>query len=290
MVPSSKLIAELMIGAAVNGSIYAVMSVGLSLVYGVTRVFNFAYGSFFVWGAYFAWLILPHSNYSASIVAAFVIMFGIGLLCDRVAVHPLRWKPKWDMTTMMSTLGLAIFLDNIALVTFGPWKKTLPYFVQGSVQIGGIVISLYEISVIAIAISIVLGLELFLNKSRLGMSMQAVSQDMEGARIVGIRIDRVFAFAFGLSASLVTIASVLLAPRIYFSPLAGWDVLVKAFVVIALGGLGSTRAVLYAAYILAVTEAVIGFYLGMNWVMAGWFLVLLAILAIRPKGIAGVWA
>jgi len=286
---SSKLVAELMIGAAVNGSIYSIMSVGLSLVYGVTRVFNFAYGSFFVWGAYFAWLILPHSNYPASIVAALVIMFGLGLLCDRVAVHPLRWKPQWDTTTMMSTLGLAIFLDNVALVAFGPWKKTLPYFVQGGVQIGGVAVSLYEISVISIAISVALGVELFLNKTRLGMSMQAVSQDMEGARIVGIRIDRVFALAFALSASLVTIASVLLAPKIYFSPLAGWDVLVKAFVVIALGGLGSTRGVLYAAYILAIVEAMVGFYLGMNWVMIGWFIVLLAVLTVRPMGIAGVW-
>ena len=287
-----RLLIEVFIGSIVNGSLYAIMSVGLSLVYGVSRVFNFAYGSFFVFGAYFAWLLLklPFINYPLAFIGALVIMFGVGLISEWAAIRPLRWKPKWDVTTMMSTLGLAILLNNIALVTFGPSKKVLPVIIKGSISVGGFVITSYEITVILIAVAVIFLLELFLNKTIMGMCMQAVSQDMIGAKIVGIPINRVFGNAFALSACLVTISAILLAPKIFFSPLGGWNILCKAFVIVAFGGLGSIHGTLYAAYILALVESAVGMYLGMSWVMAAWFLVLLGVLAIKPKGIAGVWA
>jgi len=119
--------------------------------------------------------------------------------------------------------------------------------------------------------------------------MLAVSQDMVGAKIVGIPIDRVFGYAFALSACLVTISSILLTPKVFFSPLGGWDALCKAFVIVAFGGLGSIHGTLYAAYILGIVESMVGMYFGLNWVMAAWFLVLLGVLTIKPRGLAGVW-
>ena len=268
------------------------MAVGLSLVYGVTRVFNFAYGSFFVFGAYFAWLLLKleGSNYALAFFGALVIMFGLGLISEWASVRPLRWKPKWDITTMMSTLGLAIILNNVALVAFGPSKKVLPFIIQGNIHLGDIVITKYEIVVVAISLTVILLLELFLKKTRMGMSMQAVSQDMTGAKIVGIPINKVFAYAFALSASLVTISAILLAPKLLFSPEGGWDILCKAFVIVAFGGMGSIRGTLYAAFILAMVESAVAMYLGLSWVLVIWFLVLLAVLMVRPRGLAGVWA
>jgi len=288
----ARLLIEVFIGGIVNGSIYAIMSVGLSLVYGVSRVFNFAYGSFFVFGAYFAWLLLklPFINYPLAFIGSLVIMFCVGLVSEWAAIRPLRWKANWDVTTMMSTLGLAILLNNIALVIFGPSKKVLPMIAKGSIEIGDFVITFYEIAVILLAIAVIFLLELFLKKTIIGMCMQAVSQDMIGAKIVGIPINRVFAYAFALSACLVTISAILLAPKIFFSPLGGWNTLCKAFVIVAFGGLGSIHGTLYAAFILALVESAVGMYLGMNWIMAAWFLVLLGVLAIKPRGIAGVWA
>ena len=286
------LVGEMFIGGIVNGSIYAIMAVGLSLVYGVSRVFNFAYGSFFVFGAYFAWLLLkiPHSNFAIAFIGSLIIMFALGLISEWASVRPLRWKPKWDITTMMSTLGLAILLNNIALVAFGPSKKVLPFIVQGNIHVGGFVITWYEIAVVLISLVVIFLLELFLKKTRTGMSMQAVSQDMTGAKIVGIPINRVFAYAFALSASLVAISAILLAPKVFFSPEGGWDTLCKAFVIVAFGGLGSIRGTLYAAFILAIVESAVSFYLGLGWVLVVWFGVLLLVLAIRPRGISGIWA
>ena len=287
----ANLLVEVIIGGIVNGSIYAIMSVGLSLVYGVSRVFNFAYGSFFVFGAYFAWLLLklPFVNYPLAFIGTLAIMFGVGLISEWVAIRPLRWKANWDVTTMMSTLGLAILLNNIALVVFGPTKRVLPMIAKGSISVDVFVVSYYEIAVVLIGVGVILLLNLFLKKTIVGMSMQAVSQDMMGARIVGIPINRVFGYAFALSACLVTISAVLLAPKIFFSPLGGWNTLCKAFVIVAFGGLGSIHGTLYAAFILALIESAVGMYMGMSWVMAAWFLVLLGVLAIKPKGIAGVW-
>jgi branched-chain amino acid transport system permease protein len=288
----AELLIQVFIGGIVNGSTYAIMAVGLSLVYGVSRVFNFAYGSFFVFGAYFAWLLLKPawSNYALAFVGALVIMFGLGLISEWASVRPLRWKPKWDITTMMSTLGLAILLNNVALVAFGPSKKVLPFIIQGNIRLGSIVITKYEILVVFIALAVIILLELFLNKTRIGMSMQAVSQDMTGAKIVGIPINRVFAYAFALSASLVAISAILLAPKVFFSPEGGWDTLCKAFVIVAFGGMGSIRGTLYAAFILAMIESAVAMYLGMGWILVVWFVVLLAVLIVRPRGLAGVWA
>jgi len=286
------LVGEMFIGGIVNGATYAIMAVGLSLVYGVSRVFNFAYGSFFVFGAYFAWLLLkiPHSNFAIAFIGALIIMFALGLISEWASVRPLRWKPKWDITTMMSTLGLAILLNNIALVVFGPSKKVLPFIVEGNIHVGGFVITWHEIAVVLISLVVIFLLELFLKKTRTGMSMQAVSQDMTGAKIVGIPINRVFAYAFALSASLVTISAILLAPKVFFSPEGGWDTLCKAFVIVAFGGLGSVRGTLYAAFILAMVESAVAFYVGISWVLVVWFVVLLIVLAIRPRGISGIWA
>jgi branched-chain amino acid transport system permease protein len=288
----AELLVQVFIGGIVNGSTYAIMAVGLSLVYGVTRVFNFAYGSFFVFGAYFAWLLLKPggSNYPLAFFGALVIMFGFGLISEWASVRPLRWKPKWDVTTMMSTLGLAILLNNVALVAFGPSKKTLPFIIEGNIRLGDIVITKYEIVVVLIALTVFVLLELFLKKTRIGMSMQAVSQDMTGAKIVGIPINRVFAYAFALSASLVAISAILLAPKVFFSPEGGWDTLCKAFVIVAFGGMGSIRGTLYAAFILAMVESAVAMYLGMSWILVIWFLILLAVLIVRPRGLAGVWA
>ena len=145
-------VAEVLISGIALGSVYAIMSVGMTLVYGITRVFNFAYGSFFTWGGYVAWLLFSSFNLSYALV--FIItalaMFMFGLLCERAIIRPLRWRADWEMTTMFSTLGLAIFLDSSALVVFGPWAKSVPLLIEGSISPGGFVIPRAEISSIKV--------------------------------------------------------------------------------------------------------------------------------------------
>ncbi len=286
-------IAEVVISGLANGSVYAVMSVGLTLVYGVARVFNWAYGSFYTWAAYFAFLLFmlfPRMNYLLVIISVALIMFVFGLLAERVVIRPLLARPDWQITTMLTTLGLALFLDNSIVAAFGPRTKTLPPLFEGHVTLGTLTVSIRDIGVLLIAISVIVALEFFLAKTRQGMVIRATSQDTLGAQIVGIPVKRIFSLTFAISAVLVGISSILLVTKYFMSPLGGWDILIKAFIIVAFGGLGSVRGTFYAAFILGLVEAFVGWLVGFQWVMVIWFAVLLVILAVRPQGLAGKWA
>ena len=284
---------QVLISGVALGSVYLVMSIGMTLVYGVSRIFNFAYGSFFMWGAYFAWLLCVgflRLNYAMVFMIAIPIMFLFGLIIERVVIRPLRRRADWEMIICFSTLGLAIFLDNTALVVFGPHVKSLPLLFEGSINVGGLIISTHEIAMLLVAISIVIILGLFLRKTRQGMAMRAVAQDTAGAQIVGIPINRVFGYTFAISAVLVGISGILLAPKYFMSPLGGWEILVKAFVIVAFGGLGSIKGTLYGAFILGVVEALVAWQFGVMWVMVFWFSVMLGVLTVRPMGLFGTGA
>jgi branched-chain amino acid transport system permease protein len=122
-----------------------------------------------------------------------------------------------------------------------------------------------------------------------GQAVRAVAQDMQGATQVGIDVNRIFAFTFGLSVVLTGLAGVLLAPIYLVSPLGGWAPFLKAFVIVVFGGLGSTRGALIAAFVLALIEAFIVYYVGPSWTLPIWLLTLLVVLMVRPKGLLGKW-
>jgi branched-chain amino acid transport system permease protein len=282
---------EVLISGITNGSVYAIMAAGMTLVYGVTRVFNFAYGSFFTLGGYFAWLFFGLKfNYLMVFVSIIPVMFLVGLSAETFIIRPLRTRKDWEILSVMVTLGLALFLDNLYLVIFGPFVKSIPSLFEGYVKIQGLVISIHDIAIVTIAISIMVILMLFLSRSRQGLAMRAVAQDMTGAQIVGIPKDRVFAYTFALSAVLVGAGSMLLAPKYFVSPAGGFDILVKSWVITVFGGVGSIRGSLFAAFILGIVEAIVGFTFGLTWTLIAWFVVLLFTLIVRPQGLFGTEA
>ncbi len=218
------------------------------------------------------------------------IMFLMGLAVDQVIIRPLRSRPEFEFSVLLATLGLAVFLDNLVLVIFGPRTKSLPAFLEGSVKIGGFTISWQLLAMFAFALVVAVVLFVFMAKTRTGMSMRAVAQDPVGARIVGIPLYRVFAITFGISTLLCGAGGILLAPRFFMTPLGGWTFLVKALIIVIAGGLGSIKGTLYASFILGILEAIVGWKLGLLWVMPFWFLVLFLILLVRPAGLFGATA
>ncbi len=282
---------EVLISGITNGSVYAIMAAGMTLVYGVTRVFNFAYGSFFTLGGYFAWLFFSLKfNYLLVFASVIPAMFLVGLSTEKFVIRPLREKKNSAILCVMVTLGLALFLDNLYLVIFGPFVKSIPPLFKGYVKIQGFVVAVQDIAMVIIAIFIMAILMLFLGRSRQGMAMRAVAQDMTGAEIVGIPKDRIFGYTFAISAILVGIGSILLAPKYFVSPAGGWNILVKSWVITAFGGVGSIRGSLLAAFILGIIEALVGWTFGLTWTLIAWFFVLLLTLIIRPHGLFGTWA
>jgi len=283
-------LAEVLVSGITNGAVYAILALGLSLVYGISRIFNFAYGSFFTWGAYLGWVLLVgYFSFGYPIVFIIVcsLMFLLGLLVDRGIIHPLRQRANWQVTIWMATLGLALFMDNTVLVAFGPHIKSLPALFGGTINLGGFLISWHDMAMVLIAISIVIILEFFLGKTRLGMAMRAVAQDVVGAKMMGIPVDKVFRYIFAISVVMAGIAGILLASKYFITPRGGWEVFIKAFVIIAFGGLGSIKGTLYAAFILGIVEALVAWQLGFMWIMILWFVILLSVLIIRPRGLFG---
>ena len=284
---------EVLISGIAQGAVYCVFAMGLSLVYGTARVLNFAHGSFFMVGAYIAWVLSDGYlgfNYAVMLIILIPVLFLMGVALERAVIRPLRWGRNWKMTTMMVTLGLAFMIDNLNLIVFGPEDKLLAPLFEGRVQVSGLAFSYQTFLVFFAAVIIVVCLELFLHRTRMGNAMRAVSQDMDGASMVGINVNQVFSYTFGLSVVLAGVAGVMLAPVYLISPLGGWAPFLKAFVIVVFGGLGSTRGVLYSAFILGIIEAFVIFEVGATWTMPVWLLTLLVVLMFRPQGLLGVWA
>lgn len=284
---------DVLITGVTIGIVYFLVAVGFTLCYGVGRVLNYSYGSFFTWGAYLAWIIAvgyTKLNYFLVFLIVLPTAFLMGLVVDRVIIRPLRNRPEFDFSVLLATLGLAVFLDNLVLVIFGARTKSLPKFLDGSVSIGGFTISWQLITMFIFAAVVAVVLFIFMAKTRTGMSMRAVAQDPTGARIVGIPLFRVYAITFGLSTMLCGAGGILLAPRFFMTPLGGWVFLVKALIISIAAGLGSLRGTLYASFLLGILEAVVGWQFGLLWVMPAWFIVLFLVLLIRPAGLFGAVA
>ena len=282
-------VAEVFISALILGSAYAMMAVGMSLVYGVSKVFNFAYGSFYSLGGYLAWLLLVSFGlgYPATFAIVIPTLFLIGMATEWITLRPLRASKEWEMLAVMSTLGLALFLDNLYLAVFGPFLKQIPPLFGGVVRVAGITVTGQDIAICAIAISTIIGLGFFLNRTKQGLAMQAVAQDMDGALIVGINKDRVFSYTFAIACVLVGMGAFLLAPKYFVLPFGGWNIMIKAWIITAFGGMGSLTGAIYAAFILGVVEAFVGWQLGFTWTMFILVTILVGVFIIRPQGLRG---
>lgn len=285
---------NVLISGIILGSLYAVMSMGLTLIYGIGRIFNFAQGAFILWGGYIMWLlsIKWHLPFWISFVAAAIILFVFGYVIDKVLLYPLRKKPEYDygLGALLVTLGIAIAASNAGDLIFGTRIKTIDKVATGFVKFGEFTIPYHDIAIFVIAVGILVALEIFLRKTTIGTALRGVSQDPVGAKVVGMNLDGLYALTFALSAFLGAIAGILLAPKLFIAPFVGWETLFKAVIIVIFGGLGSIKGTLMSAFILGILEALVSMYLGMFWVQPMWFILLVVVLFIRPRGLFGEWA
>jgi branched-chain amino acid transport system permease protein len=265
------------------------MALGLTIIYGVIHVFNFGHGIVAVLGGYIAWFFLSHIGLGLipSSLISMVFMFFFGLILFRATINPLLKTPDWEFSTIIFLLGMGILLENLTLQAFGPRVKSIPEFIRGSLKIGFLHVTWQDISLIAIVLIFIILLNLFLKKTWFGQAMRAVAQDMDGARIVGININKTFGYAFALATVVTGFSGILLGTKYYMTPHIGWDWMVKGFVIVVLGGLGSAVGAVYAAFMMGTVEALVTLYIGSLWVWPFWFVIFVIILLIRPQGLAG---
>ncbi|MCA2002191.1 MAG: branched-chain amino acid ABC transporter permease [Chloroflexi bacterium] len=280
------------VSGLISGSLYAAMALGLTIIYGVSRVFNFGHGVVALMGAYVAWLFARQAETAglpllAGMVVSCAALFAFGLLVYQAAMKPLMKKPNWEISTVLFMLGMGILLENVILQLFGPRVKSIPVFVKGYVKIGTAQINWHELLIIVVVIAAIVLINLFFKKTRLGQAMQAVAQSIPGAKVVGIDIERVFGLTFGLAFAVTGFSGILLGTKYFMNPHIGWEWMVKGFVIVCFGGLGSANGAIYAALILGVVEALATLYLGAIWVWPIWFVIFLVVLLVRPQGILG---
>jgi branched-chain amino acid transport system permease protein len=279
-------IAITLISGFILGTIYALMSLGLTLIYGMGNIFNFAHGAFFIWGAYLTWFFTTklHINMLFAIILAVVLLFLFGLIWEKVALKPKRQN---FVSVVTICLGLMMILDSAAHYFFDPTQKALSPIVAGNVSLFFVTRSMNEVVNFITALGILIALWLFFAKTRSGMAIRAVSEDNVGASVIGIDTDKIYTLSFAIGVGLAGLSGILLAPEVYISTAAGGDALLKAVIIVILGGLGSIKGSMYAALILGVMESAVSMYVGMFWVLPSWFFIMVLILGIRPRGLYG---
>ncbi len=280
---------EQIINGLIIGSMYALIGSGLALIYGTMRVLNLAHGEFYMLGGYFVFfLIVTYGipSYLAIPLAIFAT-FVLGALIQRLTIHRLMLQEGWAFSTIAATLGLSIFLQNAALLLFGEQFQSVPYYISGIVEIAGIRMPTQRLLIFAVAVLTVAAMTFVLKKTRLGWAIRATSQDRDAAAVVGIPAERIYLITFGIAGALGAIAAAMLAPIYAINPWSGLPILLKGFVVVILGGLGSFPGAIAGGLILGVVEAI-----GVQLTSSEWrdviaFALMIAVIWWRPWGLFG---
>ncbi len=278
---------ELIINGLITGSIYALVGSGIALVYGTTRVLNFAHGELMMIAGYlvlFFAVTLGWNVFLASLLTL-VLVGLIGALIQRVTIAPLLVREDWAFQVIAATIGLSIFLQSGAQLVWGEQFRTLPYFFQGVLVLGDLRMPWQRIAIFLIALAIMGLCALVLYRTQLGRMVRATAQDAEAALAVGIPSGLVHTAVFAISAVLAGAGAILLSPLVTVNPWMGVSYLLKGFAVVILGGLGSFGGAVAAGFLLGMIESFSVAFLPTEWRDVVAYSFLIAVIWVRPNGL-----
>ncbi|MFC3338857.1 branched-chain amino acid ABC transporter permease [Paracandidimonas soli] len=282
----SILIAQATVNGLVVGLLYLLMAVGFTLVFGVMRIVNFAHGEFYMLGAFAAYFLTANASlpFFATLIITFAGAVVLGALMEWLVLKPFR---NDELNGMIATIGIAMILQNLALMLFGPDPHSMPAIVRGVTRLGDIVIPTSRLYVVAFALVALVLLYIFLKHSRPGRALRAVVEDFEIASIQGIRSRIYYPLGFGLGVGLAAAAGSLMAPLFSVSPFVGAAPLLKAFIVVILGGLGSIPGAAVAGLALGLVESYSSLFFSTSTADMLIFVLVIVMLVVRPRGILG---
>ncbi|MER1966743.1 branched-chain amino acid ABC transporter permease [Castellaniella sp. GW247-6E4] len=283
------IIVQLIISGILLGMVYALVSVGLTLIFGVSRIINFAHGDFVMVGMYATYLLNQFYGIDPYLGLLLVApgMFVFGLLIARVLIKPIIGAPQ--VAQIFATLGLGLVLQNTALFIFGADFRSGTSIVSGKIiRFMGISLPLASLVAFFVAIAVILGLYLYLRQSYTGKAMRAVAQDRRAASLMSINVSRIDFLTFGLGAGCAGIAGALLLPLMPVYPSVGLNLVIVAFVIVVLGGMGSLWGALIGGIAIGLIENLSAFFIGSEMRQIAYFIVFLLVLLVRPVGLFGV--
>ncbi len=277
---------EILIYGAVTSAIYAMLAVGFTLIFGVARVLNLAHGSFYALGAYGAYVLTSIVGLPLWL-AAILSVIGVavfGVLVEKILIRPLRYS---QLGVLMITLAIALVVEQTLFLTFGSEYRNVPAFVDAKINIGGVDVAGQRLLTLVVAGVSIAVLYLFIQRTRLGSAILAISQDADAAKYMGIPSDRIFSLVMAISAALAALAGILAGPFLSVQPSMHLLPIVKAFAIVVVGGLGSIPGSILAAFMLGYAETIVAYEISTSWTEIVSVLATLLMLVFRPAGIFG---
>jgi branched-chain amino acid transport system permease protein len=286
MLTTSVLLQALLNGVGL-GMAYVLVALGLTLIFSILEIINFAHGEFYMLGAYVAYVTFTvlGTPFVVSLFAAIATVALAGAVAERLVFRHLRGK---TLNAFIVSLGLLWVMQALAQLAFGAQDKPVNSAFSGVWRFAGVVVSVERLSVMLCAIALTIALHAFLERTRTGRAMRAMAQDAEGAALQGVNVELIAALGFALGCALAGASGALLAPIFSVSPTMGELPVVKAFIIIILGGMGSLPGAVLGGLILGVIEGIGTLFLSSAAVSMLGFLSVIAVLLLRPRGLFGV--
>ena len=279
---------QALISGILIGGVYALIGIGLTIIFGVMRIINFAHGDIQMVGMYLTYyvFVLLHVDPFLSIVITIPLMFAFGALLQKVFINPVLGALPQNQ--ILLTIGLGLIMSNTVMLAFtSDYKILTTTYSSSSMKVGGISISTPLLISFAITAAITGALYWFLLKTDTGQAIRATAQDREAARLMGINVARMSIIAFGLGSALAGTAGALIAPTYYIFPQVGSTFTLKAFVIVVLGGMGSVVGATLGGVLIGIAESVGGVYFGGGWKDVVVFVLFLLVLLFKPSGLLG---
>jgi len=283
----SLLVAQLINGLQ-TGSVYALVALGYSMVYGIIKLLNFAHGDIIMVGAYMVYFAI--ASFALPPIVAIILAVGVstllGVLIEKVAYTPLRSAPR--LSLLITAIGVSFLLENGAQLVFGADQKSMRSMITGTVSMGSIKISMAAVVTIVVSVAIMILLTFVVNKTKMGKAMRAVSEDMGAAQLMGISLNKTISMTFAMGSALAGVGAVLyLCAYPQASPTMGSMLGIKAFVSAVLGGIGSIPGAMIGGFAIGILEALVAAAGFSMWKDAAVFLVLIIVLLFKPTGFLG---
>lgn len=280
------IFAQALANSIMLGLVYTLIALGITLIFSIMRIVNFAHGQIYMLGAFaiFYFYAQWQINYFFALVLAAFSMAMLGAAMERSLFRRLRGQ---ELPCLLLSLGLALLLEGVALLLFGEKDKGVPAPFPGTVNVLGVHFGMDRMVIIVLSVVLLLALFIFIQKFKAGRAIRALAQDLEAATLQGVDIDRMSWLGFGLGCMLAGLAGGLLVPVYWVSPFIGGPAVVKAFIVMVLGGLGSIPGAIVGGLILGFIESIGQQFLPGTWAMVIAYVLVVGMILVRPRGLMG---